>query len=75
MIDKTTQPTPTRRHGAGAGKTALALAMTSGQSAKGQAFKATTTAAAHTLRVPVQVEGKPLNVEMALTDLVNECAS
>ena len=44
--------------------------MTSGEGTKGQAFKATAEAAGHTLRVPVQHEGKPLSVEMALTDLV-----
>lgn len=44
--------------------------MTSGQGIKGQAFKATAEAVGHTLRVPVQHEGKPLSVEVALTDLV-----
>lgn len=46
--------------------------MTSGQSVKGQLFKATAAAAAHTLRVPVlRTEGKPLNIEMVLMDLVS----
>jgi hypothetical protein len=45
--------------------------MTSGQSVKGQSFKATGEAVGHTLRVPVQVEGMALNIEMALTDLVS----
>lgn len=46
--------------------------MASGQSTKGQTFKPTAEAAApHTLRVPVQgPDGKPLNVEMAVVDLV-----
>jgi hypothetical protein len=57
----------------GAGKTALAAALTSGQSVKGQSFKATGEAGRHTLRVPVQAEGKPLVVEMTLTDLVRAC--